>query len=181
MSKRETKEAPKPEKRDRSFLILLSSVEAEENTCPHTIEREKTVEKFVGKTPMQAARVAFAFLAARAEFEKKCVYIFTIEESILIADGSADSPDYESGKLYSYRGTREPNAESISIKACKRTTKSTGIEIKKNKKLKRASMSAEIVISDGFIVEKKIIPPREVYLKPIVNQPKSKRRKVIKK
>ena len=155
-------ESSKSEKPDRHFSILTDSVVPEDDTPPfvydspsqdlvdHSNIELKSTETFYGKTPMQAAKSALLFIVSKSISEKS-VYIFTIQEC------------NDAGKIYSYRGISE-NGALISIKAHKRDLIATKISKKSKKskiKIKNELLIEEQYIEpDGFIVERKIIPPR---------------------
>ena len=140
---------PKP---DRRFTILIDSVVSEENSpvfvYANTRNDLNTVEMFTGKTPMQAARVAFNFIAS--DSNRKSTYVFSIEECATNYDKMC--------KTYSYRGIRDAHSDCVSIKAYK-LDNSSGIPLKKHKKPKSVIPTNQTFESDGFFVEKKIIPP----------------------
>lgn len=140
---------PQSFKPDRYFIILVESVVAEENSPEfnYTCASGSTVEKFPGKTPMQAAKVAFNFITK--DLNCKSIYVFSIEEC---------SDCDKICKTYSYRGVREAQSDVISIKAYKFESHSGGISVKKPKKPK-FNADEHVFASDGFFVEKKIIPP----------------------
>jgi len=140
-------------KPDRYFTILTDSVIAEGISPKFVYSNERTVkpsnttEKFAGKTPMQAARLAFRFISKN--FDTEHSYIFYIEECNDITRPIC--------KTYSYRGTSDINSEVIAIKSYKTATGCGSL--KKTKLLKSIADGEHVFISDGFVVNKKIIPP----------------------